>query len=456
MFKSNALRLDLGEWLTEAVVKEIELRTPYKVVSSPLADSVLTGSILWGDHKRVLSENINDEPRNLIYQAAVHVTWIDNSGRILVQSDCESGVRFRAGSRASRLRRPSRRRFASWHNRSSRKWKPRTGSRHRGTCYSALHGCFHPRKCSFHAGSCAPRSLPLSEIPLLMGIVNVTPDSFSDGGQFLDPQQAVQHALALVDAGADILDIGGESTRPYATPDRRGRKNCDVWCRWCAKSAARRACRFRSTPPRRWWRRRRWTQGAEIINDVTGLEGDPDMLPLAVAVPVRGVCVMHMQGTPATMQDDPVYDDVVERDSAYLAARRDALVQAGVERRESVSIPASASARPISTTCSCCQHAIVLLDLGCPLLVGHSRKGFIAHVLGDKQADRTPGTIGVALALAAQGVHDPAGPRCGRRCGRRCSCLPPRRAGEATAIDLGGGFQDTPPGPIDRCARTST
>ena len=85
MFQSDSLRPDLGEWLTEAVIKEIELRTPYKVVSNPLADSVLTGRIM-RDSKRVLSENINDEPRKLIYNAAVHITWIDNCGRILAQS----------------------------------------------------------------------------------------------------------------------------------------------------------------------------------------------------------------------------------------------------------------------------------------------------------------------------------------------------------------------------------
>ncbi len=93
MFQSDSLRPDLGEWLTEAVIKEIELRTPYKVVSNPLADSVLTGRILW-DNKRVVSENINDEPRNLIYNAAVHVTWIDNSGRILTQSVITVGDNF--------------------------------------------------------------------------------------------------------------------------------------------------------------------------------------------------------------------------------------------------------------------------------------------------------------------------------------------------------------------------
>jgi hypothetical protein len=93
MFQSDSLRPDLGEWLTEAVIKEIELRTPYKVVSNPLADSILTGRIM-RDSKRVLSENINDEPRTLIFSAAVHITWIDNCGRILTQSVISVGDNF--------------------------------------------------------------------------------------------------------------------------------------------------------------------------------------------------------------------------------------------------------------------------------------------------------------------------------------------------------------------------
>ncbi len=86
LFRSQAMRLDLGEWLTEAVIKEIEMRTPYKVVNDPLADSVLTGTLRSADDKQVVAENVNDEPRNLTYDTAVHVTWIDRSGRILMQS----------------------------------------------------------------------------------------------------------------------------------------------------------------------------------------------------------------------------------------------------------------------------------------------------------------------------------------------------------------------------------
>ncbi|MCU0958471.1 MAG: LPS assembly lipoprotein LptE [Pirellulaceae bacterium] len=93
VFQSESLRPDVGEWLTEAVIKEIELRTPYKVVSDPLADSVLTGRLL-ADHKRVISENVNDEPRNLLFSTAVHITWIDNGGRILTQSVISLGDNF--------------------------------------------------------------------------------------------------------------------------------------------------------------------------------------------------------------------------------------------------------------------------------------------------------------------------------------------------------------------------
>ena len=93
MFQSDSLRPDLAEWLTEAVIKEVEMRTPYKVVSDPLADSVLTGRLLW-DNKRVISENYNDEPRNLLYNSVVHITWIDRNGRIMAQSSITVGDTF--------------------------------------------------------------------------------------------------------------------------------------------------------------------------------------------------------------------------------------------------------------------------------------------------------------------------------------------------------------------------
>jgi dihydropteroate synthase len=241
------------------------------------------------------------------------------------------------------------------------------------------------------------------DLPLLMGIINVTPDSFSDGGRFFEVQTAVDRALELAEQGADILDIGGESTRPYATPvdlQEELRRTVPVVQAVCERtrvpvsidtSKAKVAAEAVAA-------------GAQIINDVTGLEGDPAMLAVALESGA-GVCAMHMQGTPQTMQDNPAYRDVVEEVLEYLRKRRDALLGSGIPGDRICLDPGVGFGKTH-------QHNLTLLanchrfhELGCPLLVGHSRKGFIAHVLGDKQADRTAGTIGVALALARQGVQ---------------------------------------------------
>ncbi|MBL8825643.1 MAG: dihydropteroate synthase [Planctomycetaceae bacterium] len=236
-----------------------------------------------------------------------------------------------------------------------------------------------------------------------MGIVNVTPDSFSDGGRFDDPGRAVEQALKLAAEGAEILDIGGESTRPYAKPvsvDDELRRVVPVVqevARQCgvpisidtSKASVARAA---------------LDAGAEIINDVTGLEGDFEMLPLAVHSGA-GICAMHMRGTPQTMQDDPRYDDIVNEIAAYLAARRDALFQAGV-RPENVCLdPGIGFGKTHQHNLTLLAHCDRFHTLGCPLLVGHSRKGFIGKVIGDKEADRTAGTIGVSLTLARQGIQ---------------------------------------------------
>jgi len=236
-----------------------------------------------------------------------------------------------------------------------------------------------------------------------MGIVNVTPDSFSDGGKFFEPEVAIQQGLQLVEQGADILDIGGESTRPYSTPvdtEEELRRVLPVVRALCEQtdvpvsidtSKARIATEAIAA-------------GAEIINDVTGLESDPDMVQLAVDTGAA-ICAMHMQGTPQTMQDDPTYDDVVKDIFRYLSTRRDALMSAGIDRERICLDPGVGFGKTH-------QHNLTLLgacgryhDLACPLLVGHSRKGFIGHVLGDKQTVRTAGTIAVGLALARQAVQ---------------------------------------------------
>ena len=168
-------------------------------------------------------------------------------------------------------------------------------------CMSAQRTIDHRASIRMAVATRGRSSLPRR--PLLMGIVNVTPDSFSDGGKFFDADAAVAHALQLVADGADILDIGGESTRPCARRRCRKRKSCDGCLpviERLAPTAAR--CRSRSTRGRPPSPKRPIEAGAEIINDVSGLEGDPAMVGVAAATGV-GVCVMHMQGTPQTMQD---------------------------------------------------------------------------------------------------------------------------------------------------------
>jgi len=236
-----------------------------------------------------------------------------------------------------------------------------------------------------------------------MGIVNVTPDSFSDGGDHFAVQAAIDHALRLEDAGADILDIGGESTRPYshsvATDDElrrvvpvleglQGRVQCPLSIDTTKSRVARVGVEL----------------GAEIINDITGLEGDPLMLPLAVELQVA-VCAMHMQGTPQTMQDAPHYQDVVADIYAYLQQRRDRLLAAGVDARRICLDPGIGFGKTHQHNIDLLRGCQRFLDLQCPILIGHSRKGFIAQLIGDKHISRDSGTLGVSLALAAKRMH---------------------------------------------------
>lgn len=236
-----------------------------------------------------------------------------------------------------------------------------------------------------------------------MGIVNVTPDSFSDGGRFLDVGAAVDHAMRLIDEGADLLDVGGESTRPYAAPVARQEeldrvapviervvRQTDAPVSIDTSKAAVAAAAIAA--------------GAEIINDVTGLAGDPAMVSTAIATGA-GVCAMHMQGTPQTMQDDPRYGDVVEEILAYLGQRRDALLAAGIDRERICLDPGIGFGKTH-------QHNLTLManlgrfhSLGCPILAGHSRKGFLGKLLGNSEADRDAATAGAALAAAGQGVQ---------------------------------------------------
>ena len=247
------------------------------------------------------------------------------------------------------------------------------------------------------------KRLSFGSRPVIMGIVNVTPDSFSDGGKFFDPQTAVEHGLQLVQDGAGILDIGGESTRPYSdsVPVR------DELARVIPvieKLAASTDVPISIDTSKAIVAREAVAAGAEIINDVTGLEGDPEMLSVAQQAQA-GICAMHMQGTPQTMQDAPTYDDVVEDIFRYLQARRDALLSAGIAQDRICLDPGIGFGKTHEHNLQLLQSSERFHQLGCPVLVGHSRKGFIAHLLDDRECERMSGTVGAALGLATQGIQ---------------------------------------------------
>jgi dihydropteroate synthase len=242
-----------------------------------------------------------------------------------------------------------------------------------------------------------------------MGILNVTPDSFSDGGDHLRREDAIAAALQMQVDGAAIIDIGGESTRPYSEP-----VTADVELERVLPVIE--GLREKLTIPisidtsKAEVARQAIEAGVQIINDVTGLDGDPQMAALARDRAV-GVCVMHMRGTPQTMQDDPSYENVVEQIYQYLVQRRDHCLELGIPRQRICLDPGIGFGKTHQHNIDLLRATSRFTEIGCPLLIGHSRKGFIGKLLGDKLADRTAATIGVSLAVAAAGadilrVHD--------------------------------------------------
>ncbi len=236
-----------------------------------------------------------------------------------------------------------------------------------------------------------------------MGIVNVTPDSFSDGGQFKGSADAVEHALMLAEQGASILDVGGESTRPYSDPvdAEEERKRVVPVIKQIAtqtnvpisidtsKSVVAQAA---------------LDAGAEIINDVTGLQGDSEMLSVAIKS-AAGICTMHMQGTPRTMQDDPRYENVVEDIYRYLEERKLSLLEAGIEPEKICLDPGVGFGKTHEHNIELVANCERFHGLECPILIGHSRKGFIGKILDDKEVERDSGTLAITLLLAQKGIQ---------------------------------------------------
>ncbi|MGN6254360.1 MAG: dihydropteroate synthase [Solirubrobacterales bacterium] len=244
----------------------------------------------------------------------------------------------------------------------------------------------------------------------LMGVVNVTPDSFSDGGLYLDPEAAVAHGRELAAAGAEILDVGGESTRPGAAPVGEAEElrrvvpviqglrdlGCDVSVDTSKAAVAAAAL----------------DTGAGIVNDVTALRGDPEMAALC-AERGCGVVLMHMLGDPRTMQDDPRYDDVVAEVKAFLAARLEAAMAAGIAEERVWLDPGIGFGKTVAHNAELLRRLGDLRELGRPLVVGASRKSFIGRIDGSPAGERLGGTIASSLLAAAGGaevlrVHDVA------------------------------------------------
>ncbi len=254
---------------------------------------------------------------------------------------------------------------------------------------------------------CRDRRLDLHSVAV-MGVVNVTPDSFSDGGKFMDPEHATAHGFDLIAEGADILDIGGESTRPGAEPvsaDEELRRVLPVVERLrqtgvllsidTAKAAVARAA---------------LEAGAHIVNDVTALRGDPEMADV-VADFSAGVVLMHMQGTPRTMQANPTYKDVVSEIREFFSERRRAAHAAGIADECIVFDPGIGFGKTVEHNLAILRRLGEFLLLGRPVLAGPSRKSFIGKVLDVPVDDRLEGTAAaVAVAVwngaAIVRVHD--------------------------------------------------
>ena len=250
---------------------------------------------------------------------------------------------------------------------------------------------------------CRGRVLNPAPRPLVMGIVNVTPDSFSDGGSFFDPAEAVEHGLQLVEQGADILDVGGESTRPGADPvlaDEELRRVLPV----VAELAKRTTVPISVDTMKAAVGEPCLDAGACILNDVSGFR-DPAMVALAARTKA-GVVVMHMRGDPRTMQQNPEYADVVAEVDAFFAERLDTLAAAGIDPRAVCLDPGIGFGKTLEHTRQQLTVLATHARHGRPVCLGVSRKGFIGQITGRPRADRAAGTVAVnCFALAAGAAH---------------------------------------------------
>lgn len=249
-----------------------------------------------------------------------------------------------------------------------------------------------------------PRGLKVGGRPLVMGVLNVTPDSFYDGGSWGDPAAAVERGLQMLADGADIVDVGGESTRPGSRPvapveelervmpvigelHRRAPESLisvDTNKAEVADAAL--------------------EAGAAVVNDISGLTFDPSLADVA-AGRGAGLVLMHIQNRPADMQRDPAYADVVEEVASFLADALSRAVAAGVREERIALDPGIGFGKTLAHNLALINRLDRLHRLGRPVLVGLSRKSFIGALLGNEPGERLAGSLGAAVAAAARGAH---------------------------------------------------
>jgi dihydropteroate synthase len=242
----------------------------------------------------------------------------------------------------------------------------------------------------------------------IMGVVNVTPDSFSDGGKFLDPDAAVEHGTRLAVEGAAILDVGGESTRPGAEPVPAAEELRRVI--GVIEGLRATGAQLSVDTSKVAVARAALDAGASIVNDVTAFRGEPE---LAAVVAARGAecCLMHMLGTPRTMQDEPRYDDVVSEVKAFLEERLAFAVAEGVAEDRVMLDPGIGFGKTLEHNLELLRRLDELVALGRPIVVGASRKSFLGRITGRETADRAVATAAVNVLALERGasvfrVHD--------------------------------------------------
>jgi dihydropteroate synthase len=254
----------------------------------------------------------------------------------------------------------------------------------------------------------------------LMGIVNVTPDSFSDGGLFLDPRAAIEHGRGLVADGAHILDVGGESTRPGATPVAVEEELRRVLPVVEGLAAADLSAQISIDTYKAPVARAAIAAGASMVNDVSAFRADPEMAAV-VAHSGADCCLMHMLGEPATMQDDPRYHDVVGEVKAFLAERLEFALREGVARERILLDPGIGFGKTVEHNLELLRRLPELLTLGAPIVIGTSRKGFLGRIVAPEPgasqpadaAERLAGTVASNVLAYERGasvfrVHDVA------------------------------------------------